>query len=110
MKKGVMNLMPIEIGMSVDSIESIKFKMKQNGNSRIVEYPSSECFRVEGADIVNIVWSAEQTFMFDADFDIELDAIIKISNSAYSPTTKIVRFRMEDSLFTEEELMSYGTT
>lgn len=105
MKQGVKNLMPIEIGINLDMVERIRFKFVQRLKSRIVDYPSDEATRLPGTDTINVVWTPEQTFEYNADFEMLLDTQIELTDSEYSPSTEIVKFKMRETLFTPNEVI-----
>ena len=104
MKQGNNCLLPIRVsGIDPGLVESIQLKFQQGEVVRKVAYPSDEA-TLKG-NIVYITWTPEQTFAFDPNVEIQLDARIKLNGSDYMPDVQIGRIYMMPTLFTRQEVL-----
>lgn len=104
MKQGNNCLLPIRVsGIDPGLVESIQLKFQQGEVVRKVAYPSDEATLKE--NIVYITWTPEQTFAFDPNAEIQLDARVKLNGSDYMPDVQIGRIYMLPTLFTRQEVL-----
>lgn len=104
MKQGNNCLLPVKItGVDPELVESIEFKFVQGETVRKVAYPSNEAERT--GNTIQIVWTPEQTFAFDPNAEIQLDARVKLNGSDYMPDVQIGRIYMMPTLFTRQEVL-----
>ena len=104
MKQGNNSLLPIKVsGIDPELVESIEFKFVQGETVRKVAYPSNEAERT--GNTIQIVWTPEQTYAFDAKQEIMLDARIKLNGSDYMPDVHVSRLHMLGTLFTRQEVL-----
>lgn len=96
--------LPIEIGMSLDDVSSIRFLFVQDNVRMIWDYPSSDAVREDGTNNVILRWTAEQTAKFVQNRMVRMDTLIRLVGSDDNPETEIVNIRMNESLFVEGEV------
>lgn len=100
MKQAINQYLPVEFGdISLNDVKKIEFLFKQKTIVRTVIYPSNEAIRLDDTNIVQIVWSPEQTAIFSIDYNIELDTRVTLNDTDINPETPIVTFKINRSLF-----------
>lgn len=104
MKQGTNSVLKVNINYSFDSIEKIQFLFKQNNTKLMFTYPSTTAIRVEDENAVNLIWSAENTFLFDSKKAIQMDTLISITDAESNPETSIATFYMSPTLFEKEDI------
>lgn len=104
MKQGNNSLLPIKVsGIDPELVESIRLKFQQGEVVRLVDYPSNEVTRA--GSTLYVTWTPEQTFAFDPNAEIQLDARVKLNGSDYMPDVQIGRIYMMPTLFTRQEVL-----
>lgn len=104
MKRLTNFLLPVEIGMNLDDIASIKFKFQQYGKALMFDYPSERAVRKVGTNVVLLRWSMDDTLYFEPGRNIEMDTFIKVDGAYENPCTEIATVIMDRTLFTQEEV------
>lgn len=104
-KQGVNMNMAIPIDTDLDLVDRIVFITVQDVLHRQMWiYPSANATRVPDTNTVNLVWTWEDTFRYDPEKLIYMDTKIFLKNSTENPPTQKTFFRMDSTLFTEEEI------
>lgn len=104
MKKLTNFILPVEIGMELDDVQSILFKFVQGNKTMLFQYPSAKATRKEGENTVLLRWTLEDTMVFSENRSIEMDTYIHLIDSDQNPETDIVSMTMNRTLFTQEEV------
>lgn len=106
MKRLTNFLLPVEIGMDLTDVESIRFKFAQGIKSLVFDYPSAKVTRPGSENVLLLRWSVQDTAIFESGKKLEMDTFIKIIGSDENPWTDIVSVIMDRTLFTPEEVDS----
>lgn len=105
MKRTTNYVLPVDIEFNLDLVKSIKFKFVQTGKTLVFTYPTFNAFREsDDKNTVLIRFTAAQTSMFNTEQDVAMDTLIKLKESDENPETNIVKFKMNPTLFTLEEV------
>lgn len=86
----------------LDDVKRILFKATQGSNSVMFEYPSANTFR--DGDSIALRWTKEQTMLFRAGTQMQLDTFVELNGSDQNPETPILLLTMEPTLFKPEEV------
>ena len=102
MKQLTHNLLKMNFhGIILDDVEKIEFAFAQNiGDAplKTAVFPS-ETAVVVSEGMIGIVWTQEETTLFEPDKKFYADTRITMKNSAYQPETPIIRLKMNPTLF-----------
>lgn len=102
MKQLTKNLLAISLnGIDIADIARVEFAFSQNINStplKIAEYPGSDTVDL-GGNMIGVIWTAEETMLFEAGKTFCADTRITLKNSEYQPQTPIVKLQMNPTLF-----------
>lgn len=103
MKQGTNFHLPIHIGMDLDLVSSVQFVFVQvlGSTKRIMKtstYPY-ECERRPGTNIIDIPWTARETYNFAPNSPIRMDTRIILKNCEDQPETCIVNFMLNETMF-----------
>lgn len=88
-------------GIDLADVSKIEFAFSQNKGStplKVTEYPGSGTVKV-GDGMVGVIWTPEETMLFEADKSFYADTRITMSDTEYQPQTPIVRIVMNATLF-----------
>lgn len=100
MKQGIRQVMPVLIGLDLDTVEAITFKFSQVGSRPLIfKYPSENAERLDVDNVVHLTWTPQQSRQFKAGREIRMDTLIEIKDSSINPETAIVSFTMDETLF-----------
>ena len=115
-QQGTKFYMPIRlIGISLDDVSSIEFTFKQTKDMSATalksalwdaENETEDVFRTEysdGNDVIAIVWSMDETYLFRSGQLFYLHARIHLSETDMNPPVKIVPIVMDETLFAKDE-------
>lgn len=103
MKQGINNVMKVDIGLNVSTVEKIDFIFKQENAKLRFVYPSDKAERVGSTNAINLFWSSADTYIFDTSKPIYMDSKIYLVDVETNPETKIAKFLMNDTLFEQGE-------
>lgn len=102
MKQLTHNLLKMNFhGIVIDDVEKIEFAFSQNiGDSplKTAVFPSEAAVIVSDATI-GIVWTKEETALFEPGKHFYADTRITLKESEYQPETPIIRMKMNPTLF-----------
>lgn len=104
MKAGLNQILPVEIGIDLDSIEKVEFVFNQNGHN-IYEcfYPSMTAFKEDGQteNIIFVKFTSKvlSQFVADSKTPIYMDTRITLKDSDINPQTEITSFVLDRTLF-----------
>lgn len=116
-KQGTKFILPILIHYDLDQIRSIEFLFSQNldrknttkGPENVEKFAlwnaqneSADVYREGHENVINIVWSREDTYKFKSKERLFLDTRIT-GNDGYDIPTTIVPLNMSPTLFLENE-------
>ena len=104
MKRLTNFLLPVEIGMDLDDVKSVKFKFQQYGKTLTFEYPSAKAYRKGSENVVLLKWTLQDTLLFEPGRKMEMDTFITLNDSEENPWTEIVSVNMDRTLFVLEEV------
>lgn len=88
-------------GLDLSKVSKIEFAFSQNLDSKPLktsEYPSENVTKMTDNSIA-VMWTAEETALFEADRCFYADTRITLSDSDAQPETPIVKLRMKPTLF-----------
>ena len=109
-------------GIDLDEVKSMEFLFVQEPGCVIAQkktqpvtlafsYPSDTAIRMTGVDeetgeeietnSVELIWTAEQTYMFKSGAAISMDTRIHMKDLTTNPETPVLRFVMDPTLFKE---------
>lgn len=100
MKQGINFLLPIQVGMDVNLIDSMEFIFKQGEKEMNFTYPSEKAIK-QNDNTISLVWTKEETYYFNS-ANIQIDTRITLKDSQYQPETKIANVFMKPTLFHKE--------
>ena len=104
-KQGTSYLMPVRfIGLDLDDVSSIDFRIQQNSVVWEFSYPSNSASRrAESEDIVDVVWTEADTWKFHRNHEVLMDTKVHLADSWENPQTPIVSFQIGRTLFEESD-------
>lgn len=88
-------------GIDVAEISKIEFAFSQNINStplKLVQFPGEGTVDL-GENMIGVVWTAEDTLLFEAGKSFYADTRITMYDTEYQPQTPIIKLKMEPTLF-----------
>ena len=103
MKQGTNSIMRINIDIDFDTLEKIDFIFQQEESRIMFTYPSSKALKVENENAVDLIWSADETYIFSTKKPIYMDTKIKLIDVDTNPETTIAKFFMSPTLFMKGE-------
>ena len=102
MKQLTHNLLKMNFhGIDLDNVEKIEFAFAQNiGDAplKTAVFPSETAVSVTDG-VIGIVWTKEETALFEPDKKFYADTRITMKDTEYQPETPIVRLKMNPTLF-----------
>lgn len=102
MKQLTHNLLKMNFhGIILDDVQKIEFAFAQNiGDTplKTAVFPS-ETAVVLSEDTLGIVWTQEETALFEPNQKFYADTRITMKNSVYQPETPIIKLKMNATLF-----------
>lgn len=105
MKQLTHNLLKMNFrGIDLNAVKKIEFAFSQEIGKpplKIAEYPSDDAVHVTG-NLIGVVWTQEETALFEADKPFFADTRITLKDSAYQPATPILKLTMNPTLFEKE--------
>jgi hypothetical protein len=99
MKQSITQLLPVRFDVDLDQVETIEFRFRQGAVRRDVVYPSNLATRREGENIIDVAWTASDTWRFSAGAAMQMDTRITLKGSQFQPETPLVTLTLEPSLF-----------
>ena len=107
MKQGTQFVLPVEIGLDLDSVSRIEFVFKQRSckgfpSIKINTWPD-DCNRQEGQNIILIPWTQAETYKFMGGETLYMDTRIALKDSTDQPQTEILALKMSPTLFQEAD-------
>lgn len=103
MKRATATTLPISIDIDLDEVQQIIFCFAQATHRLLFTYPSERAIRRENENIIDLLWTKQQTMSF-APGDVKMDAHITLTDSNDNPDTDILTFQMKPTLFTLREV------
>ena len=104
MKQLTHNLLKMNFnGIDLSNVSKIEFAFSQNVGGtplKVAEYPS-EGTQLIAENLIGIVWTKEETDLFEAGKWFYADTRITMKDSEYQPETPIVKLKMNPTLFEE---------
>ena len=105
MKRGTNQVMGIRIKDGLADVDKILFKFSQGNKSILFKYPSEKAAAdSKEADVVNLLWTYKDTYIFEAGKTIYLDTLIRMKDTNTTPEVPIKELVMSDTLFREVEV------
>lgn len=109
MKQLTHSVMPIQVCYDLDFTAKVEFIFKQYRTAEApvlkscVWYPdgSGEGFRIEDTNVIGVIWTEEDTLLFQPDEWFYLDTRIYLSETPDTPETSLVALKMTPTLFEE---------
>ena len=102
MKQLTHNLLKMNFhGIILDDVQKIEFAFAQNiGDTplKTAVFPSGTAV-VLSEDTLGIVWTQEETALFEPNKTFYADTRITMKNSVYQPETPIIKLKMNATLF-----------
>ena len=102
MKQLTHNLLKMEFhGIILDDVEKIEFAFSQKVGEaplKTAVFPSETAVLVTDS-MIGVVWTAEETALFEPDKQFYADTRITMKNTEYQPETPIIRLKMNPTLF-----------
>lgn len=102
MKQLTHNLLKMNFhGIVFDDVEKIEFAFAQNiGDSplKTAVFPSETAVIISDS-MIGIVWTQEETALFEPNKQFYADTRITMKETEYQPETPIVRLKMNPTLF-----------
>ena len=106
MKQLTKNLLKLRLsGVDMADVAKVEFAFSQNVGStplKLTEYPGPGVIAAEDGNVLCVIWTPEETLLFEAGRPFYVDTRITLASTTYQPTTPIVRLRMDPTLFEEE--------
>lgn len=102
MKQGNNFSLPVQIGMDLDLVERIEFVFRQGNTTKYFEYPSEHaylCPELKDKNVIDIVWSSDDTWPFNARRPLYLDSRIHLIDCDENPETVPVEVTMHATCF-----------
>ena len=107
MKQGARFKLEIGFATALDEVQRIEFKFVQGATSLRFSYPSAVAQRKPNSNIVELLWTAEQTWMFRPG-PVKMDTLVTMKYTDLQPDTNIVTLDMVPTLFTKQEVNELG--
>lgn len=88
-------------GIDLADVEKIEFAFSQTTKGtplKVVEFPSEDVVAVDG-NILGVIWTPEDTLLFDAGRAFYADTRITMKDTTYQPKTPILKLQMQPTLF-----------
>ena len=102
MKQLTKNLLAMSLnGIDVADIAKVEFAFSQNVGStplKLAEFPGEGTVDL-GNNMIGVIWTPEETMLFEAGKSFYADTRITRHDSEYQPQTPIVKLLMEATLF-----------
>ena len=102
MKQLTKNLLKIVFqGIDWSKVSKIEFAFSQNICDKPLKtatYPSNNTIEV-AENVVGVIWTSEETALFEAGMPFYADTRITLSETDYQPETHIVKLMMNPTLF-----------
>lgn len=102
MKQLTKNLLTINFnGINLSDVEKIEFAFSQEIGEpplKVAEYPGNQTVLLSDNSI-GVIWSAEETMLFNAGRNFYADTRITLKNSEFQPPTPIIKLKMNPTLF-----------
>ena len=102
MKQLTKNLLKMNFsGIELDNVSKIEFAFSQKIGEpplKTAEYPSNSVVHITD-NLIGVVWTAEETALFDSGKAFFADTRITLANSEYQPETHILKLMMNPTLF-----------
>lgn len=105
MKQGLNLILPVEIGIDLGSVETIDFIFVQKETRLQFHYPSKKAYREADSNIIALVWTVDDTFLFRSGSPMMMDTRISLYGTTTNPETAINRLVMQPTLFKKEEIL-----
>lgn len=104
MKQGNNQIMGIRFKEGLNNVETILFKFVQGNRSLTFKFPSENtAIDREEENVIDLLWTYKDTYMFEADKTIYLDTLVKMKNSNTTPEIPIKELTMSPTLFRQME-------
>lgn len=105
MKQLTKNLLIMRLhGIDIADVERVEFAFSQSMYSsplKLAEFPGEGTVDM-GDNTIGVVWTPEETMMFEGGKAFYADTRITMSDSEYQPNTPIVKLKMDSTLFEME--------
>ena len=102
MKQLTNNLLKMNFsGIDLNNVSKIEFAFSQEIGKpplKTAEYPSAGAVHVTG-NLIGVVWTPEETALFDSGKPFFADTRITLTDSEYQPETPILKLMMNPTLF-----------
>lgn len=102
MKQWTKNLLNIRFnGIDMAEVSKIEFAFSQNIHStplKVAEFPGGGVVDL-GDNVLGVVWTAEDTALFEAGHSFYADTRITLADTNYQPETPIIKLKMNPTLF-----------
>jgi hypothetical protein len=102
MKQLTKNLLKLNFrGIDLNTVSKIEFAFSQDIGEpplKVATYPSTNAMLVLD-NMIGVVWTEEDTALFEAGKPFYADTRITLSDSEYQPETPIVKLKMNPTLF-----------
>lgn len=102
MKQLTHNLLKMRFnGIDLNDVSTIEFVFSQNIDDaplKTATYPSEDVVYIT-EHIVGVVWTKNETALFEAGKPFFADTRITMKHSEYQPETQIIKLKMQPTLF-----------
>lgn len=102
MKQLTHNLLKMNFsGIDINDVSKIEFAFSQNIGEKPLkeaEYPNNKTTLIAD-NLIGVIWTAEETKLFEADKYFYCDTRITLKGSVYQPETPILKLKMQPTLF-----------
>lgn len=102
MKQLTHNLLKMNFsGIDLADVKKIEFAFSQKiGDAplKTTEYPGSKAIHIAD-NLIGVVWTPEETSLFEAGKPFYADTRITLNDSKYQPETPILKLKMDPTLF-----------
>lgn len=99
MKQGTSFLLPVEFDYDLNGVERVEFLFVQGKKQLAFTYPSERARRVNGENVIELIWREEDTWLFQPSSTVKMDTKITVADSDYNPETEILRLVFAPTLF-----------
>jgi hypothetical protein len=102
MKQLTRNILEMSLnGIDLADVAKIEFAFSQNIHStplKVAEFPGDGVLDL-GNNILGVIWTPEETMLFEAGKSFYADTRITMNDTEYQPETPIVKLQMNPTLF-----------
>lgn len=88
-------------GIDIADVAKVEFAFSQNRHStplKLAEFPGEGTMDL-GDNTIGVVWTPEETMLFEAGKAFYADTRITLHDSEFQPDTPIVKLKMDPTLF-----------